>query len=203
MRIFSAAVLLTFFCAAFFVSTHGTPQSQNIKSLPAEVSEFYSDYNFVCSFSTQAERKKLVSYFNQEDLPDVLSSGRLDEIFHLMKKLYKQIDFIDPRMVIRVTPKASRWANVFRSEMYIIEHASFGKEKGMVEVNAFELEPEMISKFISQYEKGSRDEAVKLGPGGRLELIKTRIVRKREIHKWRFRNNRWLKDEAMLLFLKR
>jgi hypothetical protein len=106
-------------------------------------------------------------------------------------------------MVVRLKPQVLRWANIFRSELYVIEHASFGKEKGLIEVNAYELQPEMISKFISQYERGTRDDEAKFGPVERLELVKNRIVKKKEFHKWRFRNNKWLKDEAMLLFLKR
>jgi hypothetical protein len=203
MKKLAFAILVPLFCTSFLAPGHETPQSQTVEKLPAEISEFYNDYNFVCSFSSPQERKKLAFYFDQDDLPKSLSSGRLDKVFYLMKKLFEQIDFIDPRMVVRVKPEAPSWANVFRSELYVIEGVSLGKEKASIEVGAYELEPEIITKFISQYSEDAGDESEKLGPAERMEMVKTRIVKRKEFHKWRRRNNKWLKDEAKLIFIKR
>lgn len=176
--------------------------SQVSANIPVQISDFYRDYNFVCSFSTQTERMKLISYFDGETLLEEIRSKRLDKIFQMMKDIKNRVLIVDPEMVIWVKPSSSCYQYVFHPEIIEIKDIILSSGKALVDVLVYELEPEVIVKFIYQYDENKGDEARIPSEEERIRIAKSRIIQKKEFHRWFLQNERWMKFDANIIQLK-
>lgn len=172
-------------------------------SIPPEISEFYEDYNFVASFSTPSERDTLIDCFSQEVLPEDIQTDRMNRVFRLMKKLYSRITRIDPKMVQHVGPRTPYIRYFFHSELLDIKKIDRTSEKAVVEILAYSVEPEFVSRYIQQYETNQDEEKEVPSEEERIESVKSRIVPKTEFHIWLYQNGRWMKAEHKNIFIKR
>jgi hypothetical protein len=177
---------------------HSTEVSKS-PEVPFEISEFYSDYNFICSFSTRPERDRLASYFNQEKPPIHLKSPRLIKILKLMKKLSSQVKKANPQM--RVRPHRARSSsNIFQSELIEVKNVRLFGKKASVEVVAYVLGPNLV--FIEQYEKNEGDENKIPSEMELIDSLKKTAAPRKEFHQWIHQGHRWVKLDVNLVFLK-
>jgi hypothetical protein len=171
-------------------------------SLPSEISEFYEDYNFVASFSTPAERDTLIDYFSDDVLPEDIRTDRMNRVFQLMKKLYSRIARIDPKMVHRVEPKMPYIKYFFHPELLDIKSVDLSKQKAVVEIMAYSVEPEFVNRYIQQYDTNQDNEDGIASNQERIESIKSRIMPRTELHIWLYQNGRWMKAEHKNIYIK-
>ena len=175
---------------------------QNPPSVPLEISEFYEDYNFVASFSTPSERDTLIDCFSQEVLPEDIRTDRMNRVFRLMKKLYSQIARIDPKMVQHVGPRKPYIKYFFHAEFLDIKKIDKSNKKAVVEILAYSVEPEFVSKYIRLYETNQDDEKKVFSDEERIESLQSYVMPKTEFHIWLFQNGRWLKAEHKNVYIK-
>lgn len=175
---------------------------QNPPSAPLDISEFYEDYNFVASFSTPSERDTLIDCFSQEVLPEDIRSDRMNRVFRLMKKLYSHIARIDPKMVQHVGPRTSFIKYFFRSELLDVKKIDKSSKKAVVEILAYSVDPEFVSRYIRQYETNQDEEKKVPSDEVRIKSVQSRIVPKTEFHIWLYQNGRWLKAENKNVYIK-
>jgi hypothetical protein len=197
-RFFSMALPLAFIIAFFWGLASGQKQSEG-QSIPLEVSEYYQNYNFISSFSSQSEREILVDYLDQEKLPEKLKSERLERVFQLMKRIKARVMKFDQKMTIEVKPTGG---NIFPSQM--IEVRNFKESGGeiSVEVASYALKPEENFRFIALYDERKGNEKEISSEDERIETAKSKFPPRIEIHKWLYANGQWMKQEANLVFLK-
>jgi hypothetical protein len=199
---------LTSLIAAFIFAASGAGFAtdhdffQKLPSVPLEISEFYEDYNFVASFSTPEERDTLIGFFSQNVLPEDIQSDRMNRVFRLMKKLYSCITRIDPKMVQHVGPRIQYIKYFFRPELLDMKKINRSGKKAVVEILAFSVEPEFVSRFIQQYE-ANQDEGEKVpSEEERLASVKNKIIPRTEFHTWLFQNGSWMKAEHKNVYIK-
>lgn len=176
--------------------------SLSSSSIPPEISEFYEDYNFVASFSTPSERDKLIDCFSQDVLPEDIRTDRMNRVFRLMKKLYFRIARIDPKMVQHVGPRTPYIRYFFHSELLYIKKIDRSSQKAAVEILAYSIEPEFVSRYIQQYETNQDEEKRVPSDEERIESVKSRIVPKTEFHIWLYQNGLWMKAEHKNVYIK-
>lgn len=197
-RFFSMALPLAFIIPFLWTLRSGQKQSES-QGIPLEVSEYYQNYNFISSFSSQSERKTLVDYLDQEKLPEKLKSERLERVFQLMKKVKAKVIKFDPKMNIEVKPTGG---SIFPSEM--IEVRNFKESGGeiSVEVASYALKPEENFRFIALYDERKGNEKEIPSEDERIETAKSKFPPRKEIHKWVYVNEQWMRQEANLVFIK-
>jgi hypothetical protein len=172
-------------------------------SIPAEISEFYEDYNFVASFSTPSERDTLIECFAQDVLPGDIRTDRMSRVFRMMKKLYSRIARIDPKMVQFVGPRRPYIKYFFHSELLDVQKIDRSDKKAVVEIQVYSVGPEFVNRYIQQYET-NQDEAAKVPPDAeRIESAKSRTIPKTEFHIWHYQNGQWMKAEHKNIYIKR
>ena len=170
--------------------------------IPRQITEFYEDYNFVASFSTPAERERLINFFARERLPDDLSSERMNRIFRMMKELYSRMVRIDPEMVIPVGPRTQYIKYFFLPELLDLKKVDRSGKKAVVEVCAYSVEPEFVERFISEYEQGSGEEGEIPPEDERLDLVKKSAWARAEFHIWFFQDGKWMRAEHKNIYIK-
>jgi hypothetical protein len=192
------ALPLAFIIPFLWTLRSGQKQSES-QGIPLEVSEYYQNYNFISSFSSQSERKTLVDYLDQEKLPEKLKSERLERVFQLMKKVKAKVIKFDPKMNIEVKPTGG---SIFPSEM--IEVRNFKESGGeiSVEVASYALKPEENFRFIALYDERKGNEKEIPSEDERIETAKSKFPPRKEIHKWVYVNEQWMRQEANLVFIK-
>lgn len=171
-------------------------------SIPPEISEYYEDYNFIATFSTPSERDMLIDCFSEDALPEDIRTDRMNRIFRLMKRLYARIARIDPKMVQHVGPRKPYIKYFFHSELLDIKKIERSGKKAVVEILAYSVEPEFVSRYIQQYE-ASQDAEEKVPPvEERIESIQSRVIPKTEFHVWLYQNGSWMKAEHKNIYVK-
>jgi hypothetical protein len=197
-RFFSMALPLAFIFPFLWTLCSGQEQSES-QSIPLEISEYYKNYNFISSFSSESERRTLVGYLDQEKLPEKLKSERLEKVFQLMKKVKAKVMKFDPKMTVQVKPTL---ANIFPSEM--IEMRNFKQSAGeaSIEVASYALKPEENFRFIALYDEHMGNEKEIPSENERLKTAKSKFPARVEIHKWLYANGQWMKQEANVVFIK-
>jgi hypothetical protein len=189
--------LISFSAALVFMGLSLSPSS-----IPMEISEFYEDYNFVVSFSTPSERDTLIDCFSQDILPNDIQTDRMNRVFRLMKKLYSRIARIDPKMVQHMGPRKPYIRYFFHSELLDIRKIDRTNEKAVVEILAYSVEPEFVSRYIQQYEANQDEENKVFSEEERIESVKSRVIPKTEFHIWLYQNGRWMKAEHKNIYIK-
>ncbi len=179
------------------------PASQSLASFPQQIEEFYEDYNFVASFSTHSERDQLIDNFHREVLPEDIRSHRFNRVFRVMKTLYSRIVRFDPEMVIYVGPRKSYIKYFFDSELMELKKIEKSDKKAVVEVLSYSLEPEVVHKFIIQYDDNEGEEDKIPSDEERVQAAKSRVIPRVEFHIWYFQDGKWLKAEHKNIYLKK
>jgi len=169
-------------------------------SIPSQISAFYEAYNFVSSYSTTTERRRLIGCLGEAEIPKDLKCKRLENVLTRMKKLRLMMFINDSEMVRWQGVSGSFFGFHFRPVLFIVGDIQLIEEKALVEVRSYELEPDMILRFIAEYDtyaKGS-DESSSLE-----ERLKKAIgmAPGLEIHRWRCQSGKWLKSASDLFFL--
>ena len=169
-------------------------------ALPDQITEFYHDYNYICSFSTQAERKELVKYLGSGYLPAESKSGRLKEIFELMKKVKQRIFFDDA--YVTAPGKVFLWTNVFRPEYYKITSFNSWGSRAAVGVSAYEIQLQDVLRYVSRYSdvKSGEENAPTLD---QLLSEMGKIICRKESHEWILHAGQWKKKDGQFVYIKR
>ena len=94
---------------------------QEPQLIPEDILAFYRDYNFVCSFTTPAERVRLAACLDDGVLPKELDSQRHHEVFSRMKRLIHQVLILDPDMVIPSGAGKNLQKLVFSQELFEVQ----------------------------------------------------------------------------------
>jgi len=177
-------------------------EEQNSPRIPAQISDFYRDFNFVCSFSTQSERDRLSKYINKESPPERMQSKRLTKIFHLLEKLFDQVYFYDTKMIVKPYPRVAGRLNNFHSVFYEIKNIGLFNGKTVIEVVVYSLEPNVVLRFISQYEENMGNESELPSEEERKRMAQSGRFQSKEFHKWFQHNGKWKREEARFVLLK-
>jgi hypothetical protein len=198
LMIASALVLIFFYPCL----SNGSLSLYDFSSMPPQIAEFYEDYNFVASFSTPAEREKLIDNFEKEILPKDIRSARCNQVFRMMKKLLSRVMRIDPEMVIFRGPHKASIKYFFNSELLETRKIERSDKKAVVEVLTYSVEPEFINRFIAQFNENAGEEDQIPSNEDRLKTVKSKIIPKVEFHIWYFQNGTWMKAEHKNIYIK-
>ena len=219
LRIISALV----FIALLDPSSSGSePKSQPTNKLPAQIAEYYKAYNFVSSFSSEYERTQLASYRTLDTIPKTLRSKRLERVYALLKSVNAHEERVDPEIIIdpgsikkkltcRKEASNDRTVCIDKPteptiELAVIPSGLFQVDTVRkcttdtlsIEVTSYAMNVETNLRLISQYEKGgdkipSEDQILKM-PGLSPLSVK-------EIHRWKFVDGNWIKQEPNIVLL--
>jgi hypothetical protein len=171
-------------------------------SIPAQISEFYEDYNFVASFSTPAEREELINLFARETLPANVRSDRMNRVFRMMKELYTHIFSIDPKMVNPLVPRTQYIKYFFLPELLDVKKIDRSDKKAVVEVCAYSVGPEFVNRFISEYEKNNGEGKKLPSEDERMDLAKENVFPRTEFHIWFLQDGKWMRAEHKNIYIK-
>lgn len=193
---------------AFFLLVSGCGMTgdphvfQNSSLIPAEIAEYYEDYNFVTSFSTPAERDTLIDCFSEKVLPEDIRSERMNRVFRLMRKLYFQTARIDPKMVQRWGPREPYIKYSFHPELLDVKKIDRTGKKAVVEILVYSVGPGFVERYIRIYE-GNQDEEKKVPTlEERIESAQSGVAPKTEFHIWMNHQGRWMKAEHKNIYIK-
>lgn len=168
---------------------------------PPQISEFYDRYNFISSFSTGAEREMLIEKYGKEGIPKNLETERLGKVFTHMRHLKDQFHVVDSEMVIWVGPTPKFWKFHFRPVLFEVLSIHILGYAAVVDVASYEVEPDMVLRFIAAYNQNNGDTQKIPSLDERILQAQSRIPGK-EFHRWTFQNGRWEKSVADLYQLK-
>lgn len=182
--------------------SEGGPYVYDFTSLPPQIEEFYEDYNFVASFSTPAEREKIIDYFEREVLPEDIRSKRFNQVFRMMKKLYSRMLRFDPEMVIHRGPRKAYIKYFFNSELLEARKIERSDKKAVVEVLSYSVEPEFVNRFIDQFYENAGEEDKIPSDEERVKTVKSKIIPRVEFHIWYFQEGIWMKAEHKNVYIK-
>lgn len=195
-------ILIALF-SALFISVFGWAlggrEISRRTGIPQEISEFYKDYNFVSSFSSCSEREELLSNLAQKRRPREFKSDRLEQVFHRMKKLMGRVLEYDSKMDY---PKRPGGFYIFRSELIELKNFSRNEKDAEVKVSVYLLKPEVILRFISQYEVHGGDVEKIPSIEQRIRAADSGSAPRIEVHKWTLTNGEWKKKGFNLIFIK-
>lgn len=192
-------ILMTGLFLAAFLGITWSETSENI-SIPSQISAFYEDYNFISSFSTKAERKRLMGCMGEAKIPKDLKCQRLENVLRRMKKLRQRVSVNDSEMVIWRGTVGSFFGFHFRPVLFVVGDVQLFEERALVEVRSYELEKDMILRFIAKYDNFARDKDRSYSLEERIKKIHM-AAPGLEIHRWCCQNGKWMKSASDLFFL--
>ncbi|MGB6339653.1 MAG: hypothetical protein WBF32_07745 [Candidatus Aminicenantaceae bacterium] len=169
--------------------------------LPPQISEFYNGYNFISSFSTGAEREMLIERYSKNGIPEDMETERLGKVFNRMMRLKDQFFVMDSEMVLWVGPTPKFWKFHFRPVIFDVLGIQISGDTAVVDVVSYEVEPDMILRFISSYEQSNGDTQKIPSPEERILQANCRTPGK-IFHRWVLQNGKWKKRVADLYQLK-
>jgi len=169
--------------------------------LPPQISEFYDSYNFISSFSTGVERKMLIEKYSKNGIPEEMQTERLGKVFNQMKRLKDQFFVLDSEMVLWVGPTPKFWKFHFRPVLFEVLSFQVSGDTAVVDVMSYEVEPDMILRFISVYEQSQ--EEINKNPSPREKILQTKCRAPGKVfHSWILQNGKWKKRVADLYQLR-
>jgi len=169
-------------------------------SIPSQISAFYEDYNFISSYSTTTERRQLIECRGELKMPKDLKCKRLENVLTRMEKLRHMILVNDPEMVKWNSPTGSFFGFHFRPVLFIVGDVQLFEEKALVEVRSYELESDMILRFIAEYDSYKKDNDKSSTLEERVNVVNGRAP-SIETHRWCCQNGKWMKSGSDLFFL--
>lgn len=187
--------LLTTFVSSFFIQKY----SEGSERLPAEMVSFYSGYNFVSSFSTPKERSGLISLSKlpPKDRPKKSLPKRLKKVQKIAKEIKSRIWSVDPGIAIFPRQPSD---GIISAELVTVDNFNTTKDRLVVQVTVYSIEPKVNLILVSQYESYSGDESKIPSLQERFELFRT-LTPRREIHHWIQMDGRWMLKEAKIVLL--
>jgi len=191
-----SSLLIVLICCSPAAGGEQVFSSHNV--IPAEIAEYYRDYNFINSFSTKQERNLIAHYFSQKrpaHQPIPIKKARLAKIYELMKKQGAKIMRVDPE-IMRQKVIPCPYYN--RSDLFEIIDVQHADREITVKVFVRYLNYKTNIMFISQY--GEYGEI--LSEKERLKMIEPSSISGKEIHEWRLVEGKWLKSEVDIRLLK-
>jgi hypothetical protein len=169
-------------------------------SIPTQISAFYEDYNFVSSYSTRAERQRLLGCLEVKKIPNDLKCNRLENVWKRMKKLRQMMIVNDSEMVIWKNRTGSFFGFHFRPVLFVVGDIQLLEENALIEVRSYELEKDMILRFIDEYDSITRDSDQSPSLRERVKMAHLPAPGL-EIHRWCCLNGKWMKSASDLFFL--
>ncbi|MBE9546802.1 MAG: hypothetical protein IMF10_04795 [Proteobacteria bacterium] len=190
-----SSLLIVLMCCSPTAGGDQAFSSHNV--IPAEIAEYYRDYNFINSFSTGQERSLIACYISQKGpTHKPIKDKRLAKIYELMKKQDAKIMRVDPE-IMRQKVVPCPYYN--RSDLFEIIDVQQADREITVKVFVRYLNYKMNIMFISQYDSYDKIPSEKK----RLEMIGSSNMSSQEIHKWTLVERRWLKTEKDIRLLKK
>jgi len=188
-------ILSTIFISTFFIQKY----SESSEKLPAEIVGFYSGYNFVSSFSTPKERSGLtaLSKLPPKARPEKSLPTRLKKVQEFAKEIESRIWRVDPGIAIFPRQPSDE---IISAELVIVDNFRTIKDRLVVQVTVYSIEPKVNLILVSQYESYSGDESKIPSLQERLELFQT-LTPRSEIHHWVQMDGRWMLKEAKIVLL--
>ncbi|MFC2157447.1 hypothetical protein ACFLT9_06385 [Acidobacteriota bacterium] len=165
--------------------------------VPDQISDFYDQYNFIGSFSTNAERQLILGDISERLSPGKRSGERLSRVEHLMRKVLSRIFVTDPDIIKPVPGGEPNQTSIFRSEILEIKAIKKAGLTAEVVLDSYPLQKSMNREFISCYEVG---EIYSLNE--RLKKAAALLPCGREVHRWVQKKNMWMRSEIRLIYLK-
>ena len=199
MKIYHIGILAICWILPSFLAISRAEEPKNM-SIPSEISAFYEDYNFISAYSTKAERMRLIGCMGTAKIPKDLKCQRLDDVLTRMRKLRQMMLANDSEMVIWNGRAGSFFGFHFRPVLFVLGDVQLFEEKALVEVRSYELEPDMILRFIGEYDDYSKSSQDSTSFGERLKMANS-AEPGLEIHRWFCLNGKWLKSASDLFFL--
>ena len=199
MKIFHFGILAIYLILSSFPVLSGTEEPKNI-NIPSEISAFYEDYNFISAYSTTAERRRLIGCMGEAKIPKDLKCQRLENVLARMQKLRQMMLVNDSAMVIWNGRYGTFFGFHFRPVLFVLGDVQLFEEKALVEVRSYELEPDMILRFIGEYDNYAKGNEKNTSFGERLKMANT-AEPGLEIHLWCCLNGKWMKSASDLFFL--
>jgi len=182
-----------------FLGTTGTEAPQN-NIIPSQISAFYEDYNFISSYSTETERERLIRSLGEAKIPKDLECQRLKHVLARMNKLRKMMLVDDSEMVLRRGLTGSFFGFHFRPVLFVIGDVQLFEEKALIEIRSYELEPDIVLRYIAEYDSATKDDDENSSLGERVKVANG-APPGLEIHRWCCLNGKWMKNASDLFFL--
>jgi hypothetical protein len=199
MKAFHIGILTIYLILPVFQGTSQAEVPKNI-SIPSRISAFYEEYNFISSFSTTKERRRLLACMDEAKISKNLKCKRLENVLVRMKKLRQMMLVNDSEMVIWKGTTGSFFGFHFRPVLFIVGDVRLFGEKAMVEVRSYEIEPEMILRFIAEYDSHAKENDKSSSLEERVKMVNGKASNL-EIHRWSCQNGKWMKSASDLFFL--
>lgn len=192
-------ILTLFLILPVFLATTRAEGPENI-NIPSQISAFYESYNFISSYSTTTERRRLIGYLGEAETPKDLKCKRLENVLTRMKKLRQMIFINDSEMVIWSDIAGSFFGFHFRPVLFVVSDVRLSEGTAQVEVRAYELEPDMILRFIGDYDTytkgGEKSPSLEELPKNAMGMAPGL-----EIHRWCCQSGKWMKRASDHFFL--
>jgi hypothetical protein len=199
MKICHIGILSICLILPLFIQTLLAEETEKT-NIPFQITAFYDDYNFISSFSTAVERKRLIGCLGESKIPKDLKCQRLEDVLRRMKKLRQTMLVNDSEMVRWKGTTGSFFGFHFRPVLFIVGDVQLFEEKALVEVRSFELEPDWILRFIEEYDSHALDNDKMNALEERAKMADT-AAPCLEIHRWNCQNGKWLKSASDSFFL--
>ena len=165
-----------------------------------QITDFYEDYNFISSFSTNDERLALLNHRENAPVPGVPNSERLERVMTRMKKLRDKIRNHDPAMVKGMDKCVNYLGFPFRPVLFHIGKSRVSGNFVILEIHSYELEPEMILRFISDYDQNQSDDKRILSLEERIQIAQSKAPGI-EVHRWSLQDGNWMKSGEDIFYL--
>jgi len=189
-----------FFCVFLLGLFAGIDQGEDRTPQFSQIQDFYSDLNFIGSLSTRSERARLTGYLDGTDPDPRLENERLREILRRMRRVCDCILFMDPHMLKSSQKDRPLLQYLFGDDLLEVQKIRRTQEGMAVEVAAYDLDPAPVLHFIREFEEAP--EGWRFPP---LEKLLAELAggsaRSREVHLWKQKNGRWMKQDSHFTFL--
>jgi hypothetical protein len=139
----------------------------------------------------------LIEKYGKDGIPEEIEPQRLGKVFNQMKRLKDQFHVLDSEMVLWAGPTPKFWKFHFRPVLFDVLSFQVSGDTAFVDVMSYEVEPDMILKFISVYEQNKGDVQKMPSSKERILLAKCRAPGK-VFHRWVCQNGKWKKRVADL-----
>lgn len=199
-RLVICGIVLTLLSFQNFLDGEFRPMDKS-GVVPGQISEFYEGHNFISSFSTKAERDMLIEKYGQTGIREDQETERLRNVFARMARLKDQLIVEDSEIVHWVGPTPKFWQFHFRPVLFDVRDIHMSGDHAVIEVVSYEVEPDMVLRFISSYDRSGGDTQ-------KIPSLDERILKAKphspgkEFHRWILQNAQWRKSVDDLFQIK-
>ena len=173
--------------------------------LPKQISQYYTDVNFVNSYGRPAELALLANHLWAANLPQSLdSSPRMHQIRSSMQRMARQVRQIDPGMplVPRWGPYVEDLPEVFGGNLLDVISNERRGDRVVIKVRRHLLRPSALEKLVSAYEKPNARQDLPSEEEVLRSASPQNFTGAAEFHTWQKSNSgRWIKSETNIVLL--